>query len=66
MIAVNRDRECELLHTCREGKKPISHIRMMLATAGLLLVVGAIDAAQADDDRDRVGIAALRWTDCDT
>jgi hypothetical protein len=30
------------------------HIRMMLATAGLFLVAGVIDAARAEDDRNRV------------
>jgi hypothetical protein len=56
MVAVNCDRECELLHTCPEGKKTMTAIRMMLATAGLFLVAGAIDAARADDDRDRVAL----------
>jgi hypothetical protein len=35
-------------------EKPMTHIRMMLATASLFLGTGAIDAARADDDRDRV------------
>jgi hypothetical protein len=35
-------------------ENPMTHIRMMLATASLFLITGAIDAARADDERDRV------------
>jgi hypothetical protein len=38
----------------------MTHIRMLVATASLFLVIGAIDAARAEDDRVTLYTALLR------
>jgi hypothetical protein len=42
------------------GRRTMTHIRMMLATASLFLVSGAIDAARADDNRVTLYTSLLR------